>query len=614
MLDKFGVARALREIGMLLELDGENPFKIRAYENGARAVEALDEDLAALVTGERLTDVPGIGEALATKIAQLHRTGQLDLLDRLRAKHPPGVLELLEVPDLGPKKIAALQAALGIASLADLEAACAAGRLRGVKGFGEKTEQKILEGIRRLRARPAQRRVLLADALELGDRLVAHLGRSPAALRCELAGSARRGKETVGDLDVVAASGDPPALAAHLVQFPLVEEVLARGDTKTTVRLAGGLQVDLRVVPPEDWATLLHHLTGSKAHHVKLRGIARDRGYTLSEWGLYRLPANAAKGRRRTATATSTATPTATATATPTSTPDADTPPPEGSEKVRIDSEAALYAALGMQPVPAELREDQGEIEAALAGALPEDLVAAGDVRGMVHCHTTWSDGRATVADMARAAEALGMEYLTITDHSRSAGYAGGLDADRLRRQWDEIDRVQEQVKVKLLKGTEADILEDGSLDWPDQILERLEVVVASIHSRMKMDEEQMTRRLVAAMRQPVFKIWGHAMGRLLGKRDPYRARVEEVLDALAASRGAIEVNGDPERLEADPRLLRLAGARRIPVVLSVDAHSPAALGYLRLAAITARRGWVRRGDVLNVRPFQEFRAAVRPV
>jgi len=587
MIDKAGIARALREIGALLELEGENPFKVRAYENGARAVEGLAEDVGALAAAGRLTEVPGIGEALAKKIADLHRTGTTEVLDRLRAKHPPGTLELLRVPDLGPKKAAALQAALGIADLAGLEAACLAGRVRGVKGFGEKTEQKILEGIRRMRAREADRRVLLSDALLAGQALLAHLRASPAAARVEIAGSARRLRETVGDLDLVAASDDPAALAARLAAFPLVDEVLARGETKTTVRLASGLQVDLRIVPPEDFATLLHHLTGSKAHHVKLRGIARDLGYTLSEWGLHRLGPGPAAGAG------------------------ADRPDP--AAKVRLASEEDLYAALGLAFVPPELREDAGEIEAARDGTLPGDLVRLEDVRGLVHCHTTWSDGRATLEEMARAADALGAEYLTVTDHSRSAGYAGGLDEDRLRRQWDEIARVQERVKVRLLRGTESDVLEDGALDYPDRVLEALDVVVASVHSRMKMGEDEMTRRLVRCMSLPVFKIWGHPLGRLLLERDPFACRVEEVLDALAGSRGAVEVNGDPHRLELEPRWLRAAAARRIPVVLSVDAHATSDLGYLRWAVGAARRGWVRRGQVLNALPFERFRAAVRP-
>ncbi len=591
MLDKFGVARALREIGALLELEGENPFKVRAYENGARAVEGLAEELGALVTANRLLEVKGIGEALAKKIADLHRSGSTELLERLRAKYPPGTLELLQIPDLGPKKVAALQAALGLRGIADLEAACLAGRVRSVKGFGERTEARILESVRQLRARAAERRSLLAEALAEAEPLLAHLRGSPAALRVEVAGSARRMRETVADLDLVAASLDPAALSARLCGYPLVAETLARGDTKTTVRLGSGLQVDLRVVPPEDFATLLHHLTGAKAHHVKLRGIAREKGYTLSEWGLFRLPPRAT--RRDGVT---------------------EEPPPDPAAKVPIESEEALYRALGLAYVPPELREDTGEIEAARDGSVPVDLVQREDVRGFVHCHTTWSDGRASLEEMARAADALGAEYLTVTDHSASAGYAGGLDVDRLRRQWDEIARVQEQVKVRLLRGTESDVLEDGALDYPDAILEQLEVVVASVHSRMRMDEEEMTRRLVRCMALPVFKIWGHALGRLLLEREPFACRVKEVLDALAASRGAVEVNGDPRRLEMEPRWLRAAAARGIPVVLSVDAHSVHDLGYLRWAVAVARRGWVRRGEVLNARSVEEFRRAVRPV
>jgi DNA polymerase (family 10) len=588
MLDKFAVARALRELGTFLELEGENPFKVRAYENGARAVEAV-EDLAARVDSGRLTEVPGIGEALAKKIAELHRTGTLALLDRLRAKHPPGILELLQVPDLGPRKIAALHAALGVGTVAELEAACRAGRVRGVKGFGAKTEERILDGLRRMRERAAERRVLLADALAVGEGIVAHLRGEPAALDVAVAGSTRRGKETVADLDVVAASRDPGALSARLVGHPLVARTLAKGDTKTSVELASGLQVDLRVVPPEDFPALLHHFTGSKAHHVKLRGIARERGFTLSEWGLHRLPAGA---------------------------PDAGSEEiaPDPAAKVPIESEDALYSALGLPFIPPELREDTGELEAARVGTLPADLVRIEDVRGLVHCHTNWSDGRASLEEMARAAEALGVEYLTVTDHSATASYAGGLDVERLRRQWDEIARVQEKVNVRLLRGTESDILEDGALDFPDRVLEQLDVVVASVHSRMKMDEDAMTRRLVRCMSLPVFKIWGHALGRLLLDRPSFACRVEEVLDALAASRGAVEVNGDPRRLELEPRWLRAATVRGIGVVLSVDAHSVRDLGYLRNAVTVARRGWVRRGQVLNTLGAEEFRRAVRPV
>jgi len=585
MPGKAEIARALREIGALLELDGENPFKVRAYENGARALEALQEELSAVVAQGRLEELPGIGKALAEKIAELHATGTLPLLERLRAAHPPSVLELLELPDLGPKKLLALQAALGVQSLADLESACAAGRVRELKGFGEKSELKILEAIRRRRERP--RRFLLSEATAIGDRIVAHLRASPAAIQCELAGSTRRGRETVGDLDVVAASEDPATLSAHFLAMPGVVETLGHGETKTSVRLANGLQIDLRIVPPADFATLLHHLTGSKAHHVKLRALAREQGFTLSEWGLFQLREEGA--------------------------PSGEGTDPLQGPKVLVRSEAELYRALGLAPIPPELREDEGELEAARDGTLPAELVRREDVRGMVHCHTTWSDGHATVEAMARAAEAAGFEYLALTDHSGTAGYAGGLDAERLRRQWDEIDAVQERVGIRILKGTEADILEDGALDWPDAILERLDVVIASIHSRMKMGEDEMTRRLVRAMSLPIFKILGHASGRLLGERDAYAVRMDEVLDALAGSRGAVEVNGDPHRLDMEPRWLRFARARKIPFVLTTDAHSLEAMGQLRWAVITARRGWVTKGEVLNALPAEEFARRVRP-
>ncbi|HET8723579.1 MAG TPA: DNA polymerase/3'-5' exonuclease PolX, partial [Anaeromyxobacteraceae bacterium] len=509
---------------------------------------------------------------LAQKIEELARTGRLPLLDEVRAGLPAGVGEMLRIPDLGPKKLAALLAALEVGSVAELEAACRAGRVRELPGFGEKSEKKILEGIERLKT--ASTRVLLSDARAVGEAIVRHLEASGAAERLALAGSSRRWKETVGDLDVVAASVHPDRLSDALAAFPGVEQVVARGDTKTTVRLEGGLSVDLRVVPPAEYASLLHHMTGSKEHNVRLRGLARDKGFTLSEWGLERL---------------------------------------EGGRKVPVKEEADVYRALGMQPVPPELRQDTGEIEAALAGELPADLVTLEDVKGMVHAHTTWSDGRASVEEMARAAEAMGMQYLTITDHSRSAAYAGGLDEARLREQWDEIDRVQEKVRIRLLKGTEADILETGGLDWPDAVLEKLDVVVASVHSRMKMDADRMTHRILRMLELPVMKIWGHPTGRLLLERDPYGLDMEKVLDVAARSKVAIEVNGDPHRLDFDARHLRMARERGIPVVLSTDAHSVAGLQNLPYAVMTARRGWIARGEVLNTLSAARFAERVRP-
>jgi DNA polymerase (family 10) len=584
-MGKFDIARALREIGELLKMRGESQFKTRAYDNASRALEALDEErLALLVESGRLTELPGVGESIAGRITDLHRTGTTKLLEELRGALPPGFLELSRVPNLGPKKVDVLTRQLGITSLEALEAACREGRVRGLKGFGEKTEQKILEGIAQLRDKKHER-VLLVDALAIGEPLLAHVRAAPGVARAELAGSLRRWKETVADLDCVVGLAEGATVEGvmdHFCAYPLVEAVMSRGDTKCTVRLApaaGAMQVDLRVVPDADFATALHHFTGSKEHHLRLRGIARGLGLTISEWGVFRIDENGAATE----------------------------------EKIPIASEAALYERLGLQYVPPELREDVGEIELAERHAIPEDLVDEGDLRGVVHCHTVFSDGRNTVEEMARAADALGLEYLTVTDHSPTAGYAGGVGLDRLKTQWDEIARVQELVKVRLLRGTESDILEDGLLDYPDSVLEQLDVVIASVHNRYGLDADRMTARLKRTMELPLYKIWGHPLGRLINRREPFACRVEEILDVLARGRGAVEVNGDPNRLDFEPRWLRAASERGIEFVISADAHSVAALGNLRFGVHLARRAGLRRVQILNTRDVDSFRAAVRP-
>ena len=579
MLGKFDIARALREISQLMTLKGETPFKARAYENASRAVEQLTEErLHELVDQKKLTELDGIGDSLAAKITELRLTDRSTYLEELRASLPAGFVELSRVPGLGPKKVQLLTRDLGIHSLVELEAACVAGRLGQVKGFGEKTQANLLEGVRQLRSH--SERILLVEAAAQGEPLVAWLRASPAVVRAELAGSFRRWRETVADLDVVVATDDGEAVMDRFAAYPEVGAVESRGETKCTVRLKSGLQVDLRVLPPADFWTALHHFTGSKEHHVRLRGIARGLGLQISEWGLHRLDSNGA--------------PTA--------------------EKLLVDSEEALYRHLGLQAMPPELRENQGEIELAERHAIPTDLLDEGDVRGFVHCHTNFSDGKNTVEEMARAADALGIEYLTITDHSPTASYAGGVDARRLRTQWDELARVQQLVKVRLLRGCESDILEDGALDYPDDILEKLDVVIASVHNRHGMDEERMTQRLLHCMRLPVFKIWGHPLGRLLNKREPFACRVEEILDALAASRGVVELNGDPHRLDLEPQWIRAARERGLKFVVSCDAHSTAALAYTRFGVHLARRGGVRKGEVLNTLPVEKFLEAVRPV
>lgn len=576
-VDKYAIAAALQEIGTLLELKGGDYFKARAYKLGARSVAELSEDLGKLIKENRLTFVRGIGHALAKQIEELYRTGESSFLNDLRAKFPPGMVELSQVRGLNTKKVEQLHEVLGISTVEELRAAAEAGKLRDIKGFGAKTEQRILEAITAKKNRPAQR-IHIHHGLRAGARIVDYLKTSRTLIDVEFGGSLRRWKETVSQIVIVASARKPSALIDHFLRFPMILSEIEATPNRVTVQLSEGYRAILIVVKPEKFATALLRATGSEAHLQKLEQIAAQKKIQL--------PANgSAPAKRRTGRASAT---------------------------FKIESD--IYRRLGMQHVPPELREDEGEIEAALRGKLPEDLVTTDDVRGMVHCHTTYSDGKHSVEQMVAAAESMGMKYITITDHSPTAFYAGGVKIDRLQRQWDEIDEVQSKTKIKILKGTESDIVADGSLDYPDWILEQFDVIVASIHSRYKMDEDKMTRRIVTAMRQPVFKIWGHALGRLIQKRPPFDCRLEEILDVIAESRAAIEINGDPYRLDMEPRWLREARKRKIKFVVSVDAHSTGALNNVKFGVGIARRGWVRRGEVLNTLGVKAFQKAVRPV
>ena len=543
----------------LLEVAGQEPFKARAYIRGAETLERLDADLGQLVEQRRLTTLPGIGAALAAMITELHQTGRSHVLDQQREQVPPVALALRHVPHLTLPKILELQATLGIETLEDLAAACEGGKVRTIKGMGEKTERRILEAIRR-RHEPEDKRVLLPEALAIADQMCSHLRRAPGAVAAEAAGELRRWAESIPELSLVVATDRPSATMKEALRVPLLAEVTSHSASTVEGRMATGLATRVHVAPRAAHAITLLRATGSTAHVERLERLARERGVRL-----------------------------------------------EG------ETEAEIYQRVGLPFIPPELREDEGEIEAGLSGALPADLVTANDLKGLVHCHTVWSDGRHTVLEMARAADARGMEYMTITDHSPSAGYANGLTVDRLQRQWEEIARVQEGVSVRLLRGTEADILADGGLDYPDAVLEQLDVIIASIHRRHRMDVDQMTERLVRAMALPCFKIWGHALGRLVLSRPPVDCRVEEVLDAVAAGRAAVEINGDPRRLDLAPFWLRRARARSIRFVVSTDAHSAAELDNVRYGVAMARRGWVERGDVLNTRAASDFARAVSP-
>lgn len=571
--NKAAVVRVLREISLLLQVAGENSFKSRAYDIAADRIAGLTDDLTERVAQGRLEELPGIGKAIAEKITELVTQGRLEYYEQLKAAYPPRMLELLKVPDLGPKKAKALFEQLGVGDPDALEAACRDGRVRALKGFGPKSEEKLLAGLALYRRTRAAGRRPLGEVLPLGEELLARVRSAPGVVRASLGGSVRRFCETVSDVDLIASAPDPRPAFEALKGHGEVAAVLGEGDSKCSVRLArGDLQVDLRVVPDEDFATALHHFTGSKAHHIRLRGLAQERGLKISEWGVFR-----------------------------------------GEEKLPVRDEADLYRLLGMQWVPPELREDSGEVEAALAGELPEDLITVADVMGNVHSHSTWSDGKSSLEEMARAARDLGFQYLTVTEHSQTAFYAGGLKEDDLLRQWEEIDRVNEKVPgIRLLKGIESDILEDGSLDYPERVLEKLEVVIGSIHQRYQLDEEQMTRRMLAAFDNPYLHIWGHPTGRLLQKRDPAAMRMEEIFEKAAEKGVAIEVNGNPDRLDLKAEHVRLALKRGIKLVVSTDAHKVADLNNLRYAVATARKGWARKRDVLNALPADRFTATLR--
>lgn len=560
-LDRFGVAAALQEIAQLMELKGGTfRFKAKAYNAGARAIQGV-ADLDRLVKEDRLTTIPRIGDALASQIKQLYLTGESSVLNGLRKEFPTGVVELSTVPGLSVDKIRQLQDELGITSLAELKAAAEAGRLQKLKGFGPKTEQRLLAQVSTPVKKP-KRRLHLHHAWNTADQAVAYLKVIDGVVDVSVAGSLRRWEETVGVIDVVASSKDPAAVIQKFAEFPLVLSSHIEDENTCVAHFADGAQVWLTVVPPKEFAITLFVKTGSQAHIEKVKDHAE-----LKKISFAKLP----------------------------------------------QTEAQLYSRLGMAYIEPELREDQGEIEAALAKKLPEDLVTDADIKGMVHCHTTYSDGVHTLEAMVRGAEEMGMKYITITDHSPTAVYAGGLNLDKLWRQWDEIDEVQEKVSIKILRGTESDIVASGKLDYPDAVLEKFDVIVASIHARYKMDSAKMTERITTAMRQPVFKIWGHGLGRLLQRRPPFECDVEQILDVIAESKAAIEINGDPYRLDLEPRWVREARKRKIKFVISTDAHSVKAMNNVKYGVAMARRGWVTRKEVLNTLNTAAFQKAVKP-
>ncbi len=552
------VARILEEMGTLLEIRGENPYRCRAYHNAARTLSDLPGDLAEMVADGQLAEVPGIGETILAKVTQLVTTGRLPAYEELKAETPPGLLALLRVPGLGPKKIKVLRDELKINDLSDLRKAAESGKIAALKGFGAKTEQKILEGIAFVES--VGNRILQSTAQRLVHPIVEALRIEKKLIRIEVCGSLRRRLDTIGDLDILFSADDPAPILERFVNLPNVQRILAQGTTKASVLLIGGVQCDLRGVTDAQFPFALHYFTGSKAHNIALRKRAIARGLKLNEYGL--------EG-------------------------------PDGPVKCR--DEAELFKALGLHFIPPELREDFGEFDLAEAGPIPR-LVERSDLTGTFHNHTNWSDGGATQAEMAEAAQARGLKYLGIADHSRSAGYAGGLSIDRVRQQWREIDQLNESFegKFRLFKGVECDILPDGSLDYPDDILEGFDYVVASVHSSFGQEREVMTERICKAVEHPLVTMLGHPTGRLLLARDAYAVDLDAVIEAAANAGTLIEINANPHRLDLDAQHCRRAKAQGVPLVINPDAHATNDLDFLDFGIGVARRAGLEPADVFN--------------
>lgn len=570
IMDKKQIIKILEEIGRLLEIKGENPFKARAYYKAARQIEVLQEDITELVKQNRLKELKGVGEALAQKISTLVTTGQLPYYEKLKASVPEGLLEMLKIPGMGPKKVKTVYEKLGITTIGELEYACLENRLRDLPGFGLKTQEKILKGIE-LRKKYKER-FHLPVGLEEADRLKEYLIQLREIKQIEIAGSLRRKMETVKDIDLLVActSENREKIAKHFVNYPEVDSVTGQGQTKASVVLKSGLACDLRMVDERQFPFALQYFTGSAEHNTALRHRAKRLHFTLNEYGLF----------------------------------------PDHKEKsVDCRNEQEIYQALGLSYIPPELRENTGEIEAAEQGKLPE-LVEVNDLKGLFHVHTTYSDGANTIEEMARRAMQMGFEFIGICDHSKSAYYANGLTEDRVKQQHQEIDQLNDKLApFTILKGIEVDILVDGSLDYDDQTLATFDFVIASVHSSFNLPEEEMTERICRALRHPLVNMLGHPTGRLLLGREPYALNMEKILDTAARFNKIIEINANPYRLDLDWREGLKAKKMEIKTAINPDAHSLEGLSDFEFGLFIARKAWYSKDKVLNTFSIDQVKA-----
>jgi DNA polymerase (family 10) len=560
------IAAMFDQAADLLEIQGENQFRVRAYRRAARTIDGLPQSVRSLLSGgQDLSELPGIGKDLAGKIADIIKTGHFALLDSLKKKLPGQLGDLAALPGLGPKRVKLLYDKLKVRTLDDLRRAIKGGRLHELRGFGPVIEKKLSQSLEKPRA---EKRFKLSVAEAEAEALVGYLRDRG---RVVVAGSYRRRRDTVGDLDVLVTAKDGPAVGDKLVGYENVAEVLAHGPTRTTVVLRSGLQVDVRAVPEKSYGAALLYFTGSKAHNIALRGLANERGWKLNEYGLF-----------------------------------------SGKRRIAGVSEEEVYQKLGLKFIPPELREDRGEVALAKAGKLPR-LVTLQDIRGDLHVHSDWTDGTTTIAAMAAGAQALGYEYMALTDHSRRVAMTHGLDPARLSRQIHEIDRLNDKLRgFTILKGIEVDILKDGRLDLPDSVLSRLDIVVAAVHSFFDLPRQAQTARVVRALENPHVSILAHPTGRLIGEREAYAIDMDRVISSARDAGCFLEINAEPDRLDLSDIHVHGAKARGVKLAISTDAHSVNALRYMRFGIDQARRGWLAPGDVLNTRPLGELKKMLR--
>lgn len=564
------IASAFHRLADLLEIEGANVFRVRAYRNAAQTIEGLPESVATMIAhGVDLSELPGIGKDLAGKITEMVGSGHFLPLEEIERRLPPSLLELTSVAGLGPKRIKLLYDKLGVTSIADLAKAVAADKLDGLRGIGPKQVDKIREALKPRETGP--RRVKLSTAEEIGEELVNYLKASKGVREVTIAGSYRRRKDTVGDLDIVVAGDRNNDVMERFVAYPEVAEIVAKGDTRSTVRLRSGLQVDVRVVPESSYGAALLYFTGSKAHSIVLRTMAAKRGLKINEYGVFK-----------------------------------------GNRKIPSRSEASIYRLLELSYIEPVLREDRGEIEAAKRHRLPK-LIALADLRGDLHAHTKATDGHNSIAEMARAAKEKGYEYMAISDHSRHVTIAHGLDPHRLRRQIAEIDRVNGSLRgIRILKSAEVDILGDGTLDLPDSILKELDFAICSVHSQFDLPRDKQTDRIIRAMDNRYFNILAHPTGRLINEREPYDVDLEQIM-AAARERGCfLEINAQPDRLDLNDNHAHMAKELGVKVAISTDAHRISDLNFMRYGVDQARRGWLEPDDVINTRPWSELRRLLK--